>query len=181
MRAARCAAPTAGLEAVIPFRRGRTLAGPHTRRAEVVAPYSPAPTTPARQSQARNGDRTNCNFGTTRPQWTGLNCGKPLRFCAPEIQQHQTAGRPPAILKVNWPAGPREGGLGHWFLSHRWERNSPTEGGEIPCKKPPKRRVREAAPYRREQNLRGRRGRAPALPGCGKTSPATKSPAHLIP
>ena len=40
MRAARCAAPTAGLEAVIPFRRGRTLAGPHTRRAEVVAPYT---------------------------------------------------------------------------------------------------------------------------------------------
>ena len=40
MRAARCAAPTAGLEAVIPFHRGRTLAGPHTRRAEVVAPYT---------------------------------------------------------------------------------------------------------------------------------------------
>ena len=40
MRAARCAAPTAGLEAVIPFRRGRTLADPHTRRAEVVAPYT---------------------------------------------------------------------------------------------------------------------------------------------
>ena len=89
--------------------------------------------------------------------------------------------RPLAPLKVNWPAGPREGGLGHWFLSHRWERNLPPAGGEIPCEKLPKRRVREAAPYRREQNLRGRRGRAPALPGCGKTSPATKSPAHLIP
>src|SRR5699024_10830946 len=33
--------------------------------------------------------------------------------------------RPPAILKVNCPKGAREGGLGHWFLSHRWERNSP--------------------------------------------------------
>ena len=33
--------------------------------------------------------------------------------------------RPPAILKVNCPEGAREGGLGHWFLSHRWERNSP--------------------------------------------------------
>ena len=21
------------------------------------------------------------------------------------------------LLKVNWPEGPREGGLGHWFLS----------------------------------------------------------------
>ena len=40
--------------------------------------------------------------------------------------------RPPAILKVNCPEGAREGGLGHWFLSHRWERNSPPAGGEIP-------------------------------------------------
>ena len=39
--------------------------------------------------------------------------------------------RPPAILKVNCPEGAREGGLGHWFLSHRWERNSPPAGGEI--------------------------------------------------
>ena len=42
--------------------------------------------------------------------------------------------RPPAILKMNCPEGAREGGLGHWFLSHRWERNSPPAGGEIiPC------------------------------------------------
>ena len=41
--------------------------------------------------------------------------------------------RPPAILKVNCPEGAREGGLGLWFLSHRWERNSPPAGGEIPC------------------------------------------------
>ena len=27
--------------------------------------------------------------------------------------------RPPAILKVNCPEGAREGGLGHWVLSHR--------------------------------------------------------------
>ena len=33
--------------------------------------------------------------------------------------------RPPAILKVNCPEGVRAGGLGHWVLSHRWERNSP--------------------------------------------------------
>ena len=39
--------------------------------------------------------------------------------------------RPPAILKVNCPEGAREGGLGHWFLSHRRERNSPPAGGEI--------------------------------------------------
>ena len=28
------------------------------------------------------------------------------------------------LLKVNWPEGPREGGLGHWFLSGHPERNS---------------------------------------------------------
>ena len=39
--------------------------------------------------------------------------------------------RPPAILKVNCPEGAREGGLGHWFLSHRWERTPPPAGGEI--------------------------------------------------
>ena len=33
--------------------------------------------------------------------------------------------RPPAILKVNCPEGAREGGLGHWVLSHRWESTSP--------------------------------------------------------
>ena len=31
------------------------------------------------------------------------------------------------ILKVNWPEGPREGGLGHWFLSGHPERNSPPQ------------------------------------------------------
>ena len=45
--------------------------------------------------------------------------------------------RPPAILKVNCPEGAREGGLGHWFLSHRWERNSPPAGGETPPRKEP--------------------------------------------
>ena len=45
--------------------------------------------------------------------------------------------RPPVILKVNCPEGAREGGLGHWFLSHRWERNSPPAGGETPLRKEP--------------------------------------------
>ena len=39
--------------------------------------------------------------------------------------------RPPVILKVNCPEGARESGLGHWVLSHRWERTSPPAGGEI--------------------------------------------------
>ena len=29
-----------------------------------------------------------------------MNCGKPLKFCAPEILQNLTSTRPPAILKV---------------------------------------------------------------------------------
>ena len=45
--------------------------------------------------------------------------------------------RPPAILKVNCPEGAREGGLGLWFLSHHWERNSPPAGGETPLRKEP--------------------------------------------
>ena len=36
------------------------------------------------------------------------------------------------LLKVNWPEGPREGGLGHWFLSGHPERNSPSADGETP-------------------------------------------------
>ena len=40
--------------------------------------------------------------------------------------------RPPAILKVNCPEGAREGGLGHWVLSHRWESTSPRRAK--PCK-----------------------------------------------
>ena len=42
--------------------------------------------------------------------------------------------RPPAILKVNCPEGAREGGLGHWVLSHRWESTSPRRAK--PCSPP---------------------------------------------
>ena len=38
-------------------------------------------------------------------------------------------------LKVSWPEGPREGGLGHWLLSGHPERSSPPAGGEIPPQK----------------------------------------------
>ena len=64
-----------------------------------------------------------------RAQWPGVKCGKPLRSCTPEILQSLIGTRPPAILKVDCPEG-AGGGLGHWFLSHRWERNSPPSGGE---------------------------------------------------
>ena len=67
-----------------------------------------------------------------RAQWPGVKCGKPLRSCTPEILQSLIGTRPPAILKVDCPEG-AGGGLGHWFLSHRWERNSPPSGGETLC------------------------------------------------
>ena len=34
-------------------------------------------------------------FLYTQAQWAGLNCGKPLRFCAPETLQNLTGTRPP--------------------------------------------------------------------------------------
>ena len=44
-----------------------------------------APGAMARQSQAQSLNRNSSNFCKPRAQWPGLNCGKPLRFCAPEI------------------------------------------------------------------------------------------------
>ena len=49
-------------EAILFYRRGRTLAGPHTRRVQEAAPYSPAPTAPTRPSQARKWNRSSRNF-----------------------------------------------------------------------------------------------------------------------
>ena len=37
-------------------------------------------------------------------------------------------------LKVNWPEGPREGGLGHWLLSGHSERSSPPERRNPPAR-----------------------------------------------
>ena len=71
--------------------------------------------------------------------------------------------RPPAILKVNCPEGAREGGLGHWFLSHRWERNSP-------------RRAKPSAARRRRNSLCEERNRSIIAP-----SSVTASPCHLPP
>ena len=65
-------------------RRGRSQTGPPMMDQQ----------TPARQSQARLWDRTNNNFGTARPQWAGLDRGKPLRFCAPEMLLHLSGTRP---------------------------------------------------------------------------------------
>ena len=64
---------------------GRLIAAP-TRipgRSQ-TGPTGYAPGALAHQSQAQNWNRTDCNFCKLRAQWPGLNCGKPLRFCAPE-------------------------------------------------------------------------------------------------
>ena len=57
--------------------------------------------------------RGRCREATKGVGWANMGAEAPI------------LSRPPAILKVNCPEGAREGGLGHWFLSHRWERNSP--------------------------------------------------------
>ena len=68
-----------------PYKGNQNLI-PHPSRATArVAPTAyPAPGALVRQSQAQNWNRTDCNFCKLRAQWPGLNCGKPLRFCAPE-------------------------------------------------------------------------------------------------
>ena len=121
----------------------------------------------ARQSQAQFWNRNNSKFCKPRAQWPGLNSGKPLRFCAPEMlclaqgvtpvngvrgrlplsggvgpgalcpiprcsrrspakrvrREEEEQGNERSFrrqaetewsgLKVNWPEGTREGGLGH--------------------------------------------------------------------
>ena len=54
------------------------------RRAEVVAPYSPAPTTPDRQSQTRWWNRSRRNFPPDQAPVGRKESRRPLRFCAPE-------------------------------------------------------------------------------------------------
>ena len=100
------AAPTAGLEAVIPFRRGRTLAGPHTRRAEVVAPYT------KKRSIIAPSSAPVCALGHLPPR--GRACRRLI--AAPTANQHQCrwfgkprrrCGTAPAAIFANpGPGGP---------------------------------------------------------------------------
>ena len=137
----RCAAPTAKTDRARWFGKPRRIGG-----------TAPAPI-----------------FHKARAQWPGLNGRRPLRFCAPEMfcppqgvtpvngvrgkrsygprrsgakRSRSPSAASPAILKVNCPEGAREGGLGHWFLSHRWERNSPPVAPSSvtasPCHLPPR-------------------------------------------
>ena len=67
--------------------------------------------------------------------------------------------RPPAILKVKCPEGVRAGGLGHWVLSHRWERNSPHRAKSCETaaesSRPTKRRKQHSPPALRPQARQG--------------------------
>ena len=117
-----------------------------------VAPT--AGTTPGalvRQSQAQLWSRSSDNFCIPRAQWPGLNSGMPLHFLragnflpgqrdnprngGPGVSRHGERSsplrRPPAIL---------------WFLSHRWERNSPRRAK--PCEAArPKKEIRNLPPH----------------------------------
>ena len=101
-----------------------------------------APGALARQSQARERNRTSPNFCKPRPQWAGRNRRPPLRFCAPEgffPPQGVTpvmGDRGEAVLWARSARRPRPPAI-LWFLSHRWERNSPPAGGETPLRKEP--------------------------------------------
>ena len=146
-----------------------------------------------RKPRRRCGTAPGPNFCKPRAQWPGRNRGTPLRFCAPEMfcplqgvtpvtgsgesgpmdlggakRSRSPSAASPAILKVNCPEGAREGGLGHWFLSHRWERNSPPAGGETPLRKEP-----SSGPMRASGPTKKRSIIAP--------SSVTASPCHLPP
>ena len=85
-----------------PRRRGQAPPLRIARKPSVSGQGSPlglppeyAPGALAQHSQARKWKRTGCNFREARAQWPGLNCGKPLRFCAPEIFFYLTGTCPP--------------------------------------------------------------------------------------
>ena len=80
------------------------------------------------------------------------NFTQPCRYASPVMGDRG----PTPLVKGRWPKarGDREGEYGHgvsilsrppailWFLSHRWERNSPPAGGEI---SPPKQQISAGA------------------------------------
>ena len=65
---------------VLPPGRGKACGRP---KAAPTAESGPGAL--ARQSQAQFWNRNNSKFCKPRAQWPGLNSGKPLRFCAPEM------------------------------------------------------------------------------------------------
>ena len=87
-RVGRCADPTSEGEETFPLIR-LAFGQPPSPRGRLVLPAL------ARQSQARNENRTDYNFGTVRPQWAGRIRKPPLRFCAPEILLRLSSTRPP--------------------------------------------------------------------------------------
>ena len=87
-------------------------------------------------------NRTSFNFWKARARWPGLNLGKPLRFCAPEVLQNLASTRPPVMGVLG---DGRHGGRGGTAASadcarplasfgsfSTWKRNSPRRAK--PCK-----------------------------------------------
>ena len=141
-----------------PFDRGsRSLKGKALREGQ--APPLRRKTNPERwfgRARRRSETAPFKIFRQVSPQWGGRNRGAPLHLCAPEISLNLSGGglvnggpgesrhgerssplrRPPAIL---------------WFLSHRWERNSPRRAKlcKITCGAPSRRALQALAAGRR--------------------------------
>ena len=158
-RTARCAAPTAYPEVIFSFCRGRTLAATRSspgalarqRQAQfwnlsnsifspAQAPVGPDETAPKHSwfcapEGPYNVQRVTPVMGGRGP--TPLVKGRwPKARGDREGEYEREAlilSRPPVILKVNCPEGAREGGLGHWVLSHRWESTSPPRRRNLPA------------------------------------------------
>ena len=127
-------------------------------------------------------NRTSFNFWKARARWPGLNLGKPLRFCAPEVLQNLASTRPPVMGVLG---DGRHGGRGGTAASadcarplasfgsfSTWKRNSPRRAKPLrngaPSRGPgqlllPLRGNSPSRVLRLESKGTGRRGRAPAL------------------
>ncbi len=133
-------APTANTEAVLSFRRGRTLAGPQIYAARPGGRALRLSTSHHLLGKARRrcGIAPASIFGKPGPSGPDWNVRKPLRFCAPEILQNLASTRPPVMGVLG---DGRHGGRGgaaasadcarplavFWCLSGRGERHSPPE------------------------------------------------------
>ena len=82
-------------EAILFYRRGRTLAGPHTRRVQEAAPYSPAPAATCSVKPGAEVERWSREFLLTQGPVAREESRRSLRFCAPEILHNLTGTRPP--------------------------------------------------------------------------------------
>ena len=125
----------------------RLIAAPTVHRKPVGAhsmrPPEFAPVPLVRKRQARERNRTSPNFPPTQaPSGAGRDRTQALLILRagnvlPTSRDNPRNGvRGLAVLWARSARRPRPPAI-LWFLSHRWERNSPPAGGEIPLRKEP--------------------------------------------